>query len=181
MKLPSDLALEQKILREVTIWGRLSHPGIVRYHTSWVETDTMSTDVKQALDMLTSSTNGSLHTDDTDDSDLDGDESTSVGASDSGETASEDGHIGEDEFDMGFDDLDFISKGHQSKSLSMPTIHFGNEDDPSAEASRVTSRHDSPIAPTPPVVSPRQSRTLYIQMEVSVCGLASLASADISI
>lgn len=127
----------------------------------------MSTDVKQALDMLTNSTNGSLHTDETEDSDADSDESTSVGADDSdNDTASEDGQIGEDEFDMGFDDLDFISKGHQSKSLSMPTIHFGNEDDPSAEASRVTSRHDSPEASTPPVVSPRQSRTLYIQMEV---------------
>ena len=127
----------------------------------------MSTDVKQALDMLTNSTNGSLHTDETEDSDADSDESTSVGADDSdSDTASEDGQIGEDEFDMGFDDLDFISKGHQSKSLSMPTIHFGNEDDPSAEASRVTSRHDSPIASTPPVISPRQSRTLYIQMEV---------------
>lgn len=153
VKLPSDPALEQKILREVTIWGRLSHPGIVRYHTSWVETDTTSTDVRQALDLLTSSTNGTPSR-----------STSSDDASTSGSDESLDGSLHGEEFDLGFDD--FISKGHQSKSLSMPTIHFGEEDDPSNEPSRAVSRQDTPEASTPPITSsPRQSRTLYMQME----------------
>lgn len=174
MKLPSDPALEQKILREVTIWGRLSHPGIVRYHTSWVETDTYSADIRQALGMLTSSTDGSLpETDSLEPPSHSSDSGSDTDIGDDSDDGSDAGTIsheaGEDDFDLGFDDLDFLSTGHQSKSLSMPTIHFGNEDDPSNEPSRVASRNRTPDLnnATPPVLSPKQSRTLYIQMEVS--------------
>lgn len=175
VKLPSNPALEQKILREVTIWGRLSHPGIVRYHTSWVETDTYSTDVKQALGMLTGSSEGSGNGTDgleksTTDSDTEGDDSED----DDSDVGTISNGIDED-IDLGFDDLDFLSTGHQSRSLSMPTIHFGNDDDPSNEPSRVASRNRTPESirdSTPPLMSPKQSRTLYIQMEVS-CGLLS--------
>lgn len=146
----------------------------MRYHTSWVETDTYSADVKHALGMLTGSSNGSpLGTDslEQDLSDSDSDSNTE-GDVDS-EEGSGNGTIsnGNDEdIDLGFDDLDFLSTGHQSKSLSMPTIHFGNDDDPSNEPSRAVSRNRTPELTresTPPVTSPKQSRTLYIQMEVS--------------
>lgn len=172
VKLPSNPALEQKILREVTIWGRLSHPGIVRYHTSWVETDTYSTDVKQALGMLTGSSDGSVVGTDSLDKSL-SDDGTEGDASDSDESDGGTISNGNDEdIDLGFDDLDFLSTGHQSRSLSMPTIHFGNDDDPSNEPSRAVSRNRTPEVATrdntPPVMSPKQSRTLYIQMEVRI-------------
>jgi translation initiation factor 2-alpha kinase 4 len=173
VKLPSNPALEQKILREVTIWGRLSHPGIVRYHTSWVETDTRSTDVKQALGMLTGSSEGSVvGTDSMEQSLSDVEESAEDDSSTTDGSGSEAGTISyenDEEIDLGFDDLDFMSTGHQSKSLSMPTIHFGNEDDPSNEPSRAVSRNRTPEASkrtTPQLTSPEHSRTLYIQMEV---------------
>ena len=110
--------------------------------------------------MLTSSTNGTP--------------SRSAGSDDASTEGSDettDGSIHGEEFDLGFDD--FISKGHQSKSLSMPTIHFGEEDDPSNEPSSAVSRQDTPEACTPPITSsPRQSRTLYMQMEVRHACLA---------
>lgn len=172
VRLPHDTSLETKILREVTIWGRLSHPGIVRYHTSWVETDSTSTGARQALGMLNSNSftplTDSFETDEQHDSDDTASEGNGTDSDD--ETASEGHSEGEVDFDLGFDDLDFISTGHQSKSLSMPTIHFGEEDDPSNEPSRVTTRTGTPelmqsqvIAPAP---SPKQTRTLFIQMEV---------------
>lgn len=149
-----------------------------------METDTYSTDVKQALGMLTGSSEGSfIGTDslekslsdsdgkDDDDSDVDG---SDVGTISNG---------GEEDIDLGFDDLDFLSTGHQSRSLSMPTIHFGNDDDPSNEPSRVASRNRTPEQErrsTPPILSPKQSRTLYIQMEVRSTALTHSAFADLS-
>jgi translation initiation factor 2-alpha kinase 4 len=113
VKLPSNPALEQKILREVTIWGRLSHPGIVRYHTSWVETDTRSTDVKQALGMLTGSSEGSVvGTDSMEQSLSDVEESAEDDSSTTDGSGSEAGTISyenDEEIDLGFDDLDFMS------------------------------------------------------------------------
>lgn len=82
----------------------------------------------------------------------------------------EDSSPGHDlDIDLGLDDLndiDFLSVGH-SKSMSYPSIHFGNEDDESRPAStvanspamsRVATRTTSPAVP-------KQVRTLYIQME----------------
>lgn len=175
VKLPSNPALEQKILREVTIWGRLSHPGIVRYHTSWVETDSSSTDLRQALGMLTGSSDGSMlgtaSLDKTTSDSSSGDDSSSDRDDDDDSDAGTISNGNDEEIDLGFDDLDFLSTGHQSRSLSMPTIHFGNDDDPSNEPSRVASRNRTPEAHdnTPPIASPKQSRTLYIQMEVRDC------------
>lgn len=72
------------------------------------------------------------------------------------------------DIDLGLDDLDdldFLSVGH-SKSVSYPSIHFGNEDDPSTNGqnspalSRPATRAVSPV----PVASPKQTRTLYIQV-----------------
>jgi hypothetical protein len=42
------------------------------------------------------------------------------------------------------DDLDFLSVGHaQSRSMSYPSIHFGNEDDPSRPTYRPRSRQNA--------------------------------------
>jgi translation initiation factor 2-alpha kinase 4 len=171
VKLPSDTSLESKILREVTIWGRLSHPGIVRYHTSWVESETTSTDAKHALDILASgsSASGTGSRNGTTDSRTNSDSEGSEADDDDSDVVTI--SHGAEDFDLGFEDLDFISSGHQNRSLSMPTIHFGDEDDPSTEASRAVTRNATPemqrslesLPPSPP----RQTRTLLIQMEVS--------------
>ena len=123
-----------------------------------MESETTSTDVKQALGMLASNSAS--------------EESSSEEGSEASDDDDNDKEVHqEDDFDLGFDDLDFISTGHQSKSLSMPTIHFGNEDDPSNEPARAATRnatpeldHKAPPSPSPPA---RQSRTLYMQMEAS--------------
>lgn len=71
------------------------------------------------------------------------------------------------------DDLDFLSVGHaQSHSVSYPSIHFGNEDDPSRagseDASPVISKHGfskkGPTQPPTAATTPKQTRTLYIQV-----------------
>ena len=146
-------------MREVTIWGRLSHPGIVRYHTSWVETETTSTNVKQALGLLRSRSASDDTANGTDSDDDDGEERE---RSDS---------LEEEDFDLGFDDLDFISTGQQNRSISMPTIHFGNEEDPSNEPIRIATRIATPDLydkdANASMTTAKQSRTLYMQMEAS--------------
>lgn len=176
VRIPSDPALEAKIVREVTIWGRLAHPGIVRYHTSWVETETLSATGSQLLDNLTSGSEsagspkgnqpvrkGSTFDDVEDEEEEEGDY--------------EDEHDSDLEtvnpaepFDLGSDELDFISSGNKNKNQSFSGIHFGDEDDPSQEPSRVASRNATPELQDSSVhaESPtREVRTLFIQMEVS--------------
>ena len=87
----------------------------------------------------------------------------------------------------GDDDLDFLSVGHaQSHSVSYPSIHFGNEDDPSragseASSSPVISKHGfSKKAPTQPATAastPKQTRTLYIQVRPCLAAVSSLSSS----
>ncbi|GAA5921698.1 hypothetical protein JCM1841_007094 [Sporobolomyces salmonicolor] len=192
IRLPNDRASEVKILREVTIWSRMNHPNIVRYHTSWTEVD----ETFASFSTVGSPTPGSgtgtgtrTGTTGTTDSeaptDTESESTENDGASDSDASSSvvdfdEDSTPGA-ELDMDFgddnlDDLDFLSVGHgQSRSVSYPSIHFGNED----EASRVgeESRGASPVlakkgkgelspdAPIASPVAPKQTRTLYIQME----------------
>lgn len=102
------------------------------------------------------------------------DTATEDGSSDSDEDGgSEDARTIEDvDFDLGLDGLDdldddLLSKGH-SKGVSFPSIHFGNESDPSAPPSTMPSTRahsPAPLAPMP-APSPVQSRRwLYIQME----------------
>ncbi|GAA5862450.1 hypothetical protein JCM3774_002522 [Rhodotorula dairenensis] len=183
IRLPNDRASENKILREVTIWSRMNHPNIVRYHTAWTEVDetypafgqegssTQHTTTTNATD-----TGSSLRTDET--ADDSGDSESTVSASDSSDDDSDAESSNSGPIDMHFgdfeDDLDFLSVGHaQSRSISYPSIHFGNEDDPSRPASSDAtpdlSRHASPApllkVPTPAPSTPKQTRTLYIQME----------------
>ncbi|GAA5836580.1 hypothetical protein JCM9279_000433 [Rhodotorula babjevae] len=179
IRLPSDKASEAKLLREVTIWSRMNHPNIVRYHTSWTEIDESfpafggersagahgQTGTTDSL-VTTEASTEDASSDDSDatDSVVDFDEDSSPGAD-----------LDMDFGNPGDDDLDFLSVGHaQSHSVSYPSIHFGNEDDPSRAGSEessspVISKHGfSKMAPTQPATAastPKQTRTLYIQME----------------
>lgn len=179
--LPNDRASEAKILREVTIWSRMNHPkyvslpipfsmktltldlspSIVRYHTSWVETDEQ----------------GPSFDDDssTQETETETDESASHSNDPSEFDSSEEGDSfpGNDlDIDLGLDDLDdtdFLSVSH-SKSVSYPSIHFGNEDDPSrpgstaANSPMLRSKAATRVS-TPVDAISKSARTMYIQME----------------
>ncbi|BGP42493.1 eukaryotic translation initiation factor 2-alpha kinase [Rhodotorula kratochvilovae] len=180
IRLPSDKASEAKLLREVTIWSRMNHPNIVRYHTSWTEIDESFPGFGAVGSPLPhgAGTTGETRTTD---SQAITEQSSGVDSDDSDATDSvvdfdEDSTPGA-ELDIDFgdaldDDLDFLSVGHaQSHSVSYPSIHFGNEDDPSRagseESSPVISKHGfakkGPKPPSPTAATPKQTRTLYIQ------------------
>ena len=171
----------------------MNHPNIVRYHTSWTEVDetfNSFSGIEGASESGTGTGTGftseAATTDSgTQDSGTQGSESESSTEQESDSDSSdsvvdfdEDSSPGAD-LDMDFgddlDDIDFLSVGHaQSRSMSYPSIHFGNEDDPSrpnssdgtnsAVPSKKTTRASTPnqpvVAPTPP----KQRRTLYIQV-----------------
>lgn len=151
IRLPFDRISEGKILREVTLFSRMNHPNIVRYHTSWVETE------EHNLEMEESQATDTTRTDPTRSSQ---ESSTpSSGSASDFEESSDDGETVD--IDLGLEDLDdndFLSVGHP-KSQSYPRIHFGAEDD----ASNVNSPIDSTRANSP--ISIKRIRTLYIQME----------------
>ncbi|GAA5903465.1 serine/threonine-protein kinase GCN2 [Sporobolomyces salmoneus] len=191
IRLPDDRASEIKILREVTIWSRMNHPNIVRYHTSWTEVDEAfgsfpegegasqsgtgtGTGFTSELGTTDSSTQESEETESSTEQESDSDSS-----SDSVVDFDEDSSPGA-ELDMDFgddlDDIDFLSVGHaQSRSVSYPSIHFGNEDDPSRPGSsngtspknpsKKSTRASTPNQPVATPTPPKQRRTLYIQME----------------
>ncbi|GAA6018919.1 hypothetical protein JCM10207_009197 [Rhodosporidiobolus poonsookiae] len=191
IRLPEDRASEEKLLREVIVWSRMSHSHVVRYYGAWVEADdapsypslpgmgsfdptssTAETGTEPSAP-VTASTEESTEddedsSDDSNDSDEDSDDDSIPGA-----------HLDMD-FDDGTDDLDFLSVGHtQSRSMSYPHIHFGNDDDSEGEStSEASSSRHSPVlsrkgqskrgtrasSPVLPAVK-KQARTLYIQME----------------
>lgn len=194
IRLPDDRASEVKILREVTIWSRMNHPkyvvksglavnnrltivlcSIVRYHTAWTEYEdlpqTYSAD-QDTSTQLTETLSSRVAVESTDDNE---DDSSASDTSDPASDFDEDdeahsGRPGDDlDIDLGLDDLDdmdFLSVGH-SKSVSYPSIHFGNEDDPStngdnspAVLSKRATRTSSPVV----APSPKHTRTLYIQV-----------------
>ncbi|ORY86753.1 kinase-like domain-containing protein [Leucosporidium creatinivorum] len=169
IKLPHDRASEVKILREVTIWSRMNHPNIVRYHTAWTET-TETEDPANAFSEVDTSTQPSGNTLATSTDDSQDDTSDDDGPSEFDSDSDSSVRPGDElDMDLGLDDLDdedFLSVGH-SKSVSYPSIHFGNEGDASTNGqtspvmSKPTSRISSPVV----VSSPKQTRTLYIQME----------------
>ncbi|BGP00473.1 eukaryotic translation initiation factor 2-alpha kinase [Rhodotorula toruloides] len=180
IRLPNDRASEAKILREVTIWSRMNHPNIVRYHTSWTSFD----DPVPSFDALGSGTTldsntGTQTLSTTDASTQPSTENDDSGSDDSDSVVDFDEDSTPGDFDMDFgdeleDNLDFLSVGHaQSQSVSYPSIHFGNEDDPSRPGSergspglsRAGFSKPPTKASTPVSTTPKQSRTLYIQME----------------
>ncbi|KAK4052686.1 eukaryotic translation initiation factor 2-alpha kinase [Microbotryomycetes sp. JL201] len=165
IRLPHDRASENKILREVTIWSRMNHPNIVRYHTAWTETES------SAFASTSDADNSTQATETTDRKILLAAASTDDDDSDSGpddfDEDSQSTRPGDElDIDLGLEDLDFLSVGH-SKSVSYPSIHFGNEDDPSTNGknSPISSKRESHQARPNQVASPKQTRTLYIQME----------------
>ena len=157
--------------------------SIVRYHTAWTEVDEMYPNFGQdgSSTQHTATTNAtdtgsSLRTEETADDSSDSDSDSTVSGSDSSDTESGPESNDGGPIDMHFgdfeDDLDFLSVGHaQSRSMSYPSIHFGNEDDPSRptsnDATPELSRNVSPApllkVPTP-ASTPKQTRTLYIQV-----------------
>ncbi|SGY15170.1 BQ5605_C013g07278 [Microbotryum silenes-dioicae] len=180
IRLPTDKQAEIKILREVTIWSRMNHPNIVRYHTAWTETEDVSQSsyvidgegsTQPTADISAPSTESvSTANEATGDSNSDDDSDPVDFDSDDDDAAATPGH--ELDIDLGLDDLDdvdFLSAGH-SKSVSYPSIHFGNEDNASTDGrispavsrhSKHSTRYNSPVI----LATPKQTRTLYIQME----------------
>ncbi|KAK4700699.1 eukaryotic translation initiation factor 2-alpha kinase 4, partial [Phenoliferia sp. Uapishka_3] len=174
IRLPNVKANEEKILREVTIWSRMNHPNIVRYHTSWVETDenpsNLDTDGESSTQLTGTETGSNLPTSSDDDSSSAHSDDPSEFDSDSDDDHLAPGH--ELDIDLGLEEFDddFLSVGH-SKSISYPSIHFGNEEDEASTAanspvvgrSERATRVNSPANAGSP--GPRYVRTLYIQME----------------
>lgn len=163
VKLSTDPAVAAKILREVTIWGRLSHPNIVRYHTSWVEADSLTTNVSTAIDLLTSES----HTRSASNDATQEEDASNEDVSD--RTNSSNGQIVD--FSYGLEDMDFVSKGHEGRAMAKNSfaIHFGDENDPSSRGSPYRSRAESPATDHKAETLrqlPKQLHTLYIQMEV---------------
>ena len=136
--------------------------SIVRYHTSWVEADEHS----QEIDTDAESTQPTETTQTTSDPSQASTPSDSASDFDEEDTDEYDG--GDLDIDLGLDELnmDFLSVGH-SKSISYPSIHFGNEDDASVANTPVESRNATRASS--PIIPGRQSplkrvRTLYIQV-----------------
>jgi translation initiation factor 2-alpha kinase 4 len=144
----------------------MNNPFIVRYHSSWIETDethsfstvgsptpgatgsTFDTGTDPSAP-LTSSTDDS--TADGSDSDTDSDDSDSVVdfEEDSTPGAELDFEFGDD-----LDDMDFLSVGHdRSRSASYPQIHFGNDDDDDDSDSEGSSTDDASTSRKSPVLS----------------------------
>ena len=149
INLPRDVASESKLLREVTTWSKLSHPSVVRYQTSWVETDSRSVDVVKALREIESS-------------------QSEPATTDSGPSA----------FDVGealdsLDELDFSSLHGpiSANNSSYPQIHFGHSSDGSdAVATAPSLNKDNIVAVAepeqmPPTTPIAEKRILMIQME----------------
>lgn len=153
--------------------------SIVRYHTSWTSFD----DPVPSFDALGSGTTldsntGTQTLSTTDASTQPSTEDDESGSDDSDSVVDFDEDSTPGDFDMDFGDelegnLDFLSVGHaQSQSVSYPSIHFGNEDDPSRPGSergspglsRAGFSKPPTKASTPVSTTPKQSRTLYIQV-----------------
>ncbi|WAQ88086.1 hypothetical protein PtA15_9A211 [Puccinia triticina] len=129
ISLPTDPREETKILREVTILSRMSHPHIVRYHACWIEATTIppsssNSEFSQVSSGIQSSelqTVGRLSFS-RPNSDNDGE---SEDSQTSGTSSSVDGgdNATIHEFQLGLDDMDFLSIHHGD---SMPSIRFGD-------------------------------------------------------
>lgn len=142
----------------------MNHPNIVRYHTAWTET-TDTDDPANALSEIDTSTQPSGTTMESSADDSSDDEGPSEFDSDSASSSRPGDEL---DIDLGLDDLDdedFLSVGH-SKSMSYPSIHFGNDGDASTngQTSPVMSKPTSRIASPVVMPSPKQTRTLYIQV-----------------
>lgn len=167
----------------------MNHPNIVRYHTSWTEVDETFGSFSAADGTSQSGTGtgtgftSELASTDTDNSALEDDDEISTEHDTDSDSSDEvvdfdsDSSPGADlDIDFGddLDDIDFLSVGHaHSRSVSYPSIHFGNEDDPSrpgsskapspAGPSKKGTRASTPIQPLTVPSPPKQRRTLYIQ------------------
>jgi hypothetical protein len=137
----------------------MSHPHIVRYQTSWVETETQSVDARQRLGALKDSTPGIGKNDDKSDdgSDEDGEVDSDVAAALDLEAL---------DFDLD-EELDFLSGPHPSKNISYPSIHFGDADDSVSRAptSKPVSHGGTDVSHETSESESHSVRTLYIQME----------------
>ncbi|CAH7665854.1 PEK/GCN2 protein kinase [Phakopsora pachyrhizi] len=170
ISLPMDPREESKILREVTILSRMSHPHIVRYHACWIETGAIPSSAssseissaarssglqkpreKKLSSVQETDSESSYFGEDTDSEDL-GDSST-VQESDSG---------------LGY--IDFMP-GNQD--ISMPSIRFGDSSrsgilEGDGAATEVTGHQTlSPSAEGTSGDAERFTwrRTLFMQME----------------
>ncbi|KIJ54354.1 hypothetical protein M422DRAFT_73814 [Sphaerobolus stellatus SS14] len=136
---------DEKIFREVKLLSRLQHRHIVRYYTTWLETEGVSSDSSDADE------------DDTSDA--------------SSEQTSRQHTDDDDPFAI---DLDELSSNTRSQSTSFPSIHFkpdssgrlsslGDSDSESDDESGSLSPALSRYTEKPPVLPGH--RILYIQME----------------
>lgn len=172
ISLPMDPREESKILREVTILSRMSHPHIVRYHACWIET----------TPTLPSSRNSDLSHGSSDNppkEDRPYSRSSSFSHGESEGSASSVGSSSIDggdtvvihDFDLGLDEADFLSIPDEH---SMPSIRFADHSQSHSmriPRSRVQSANDeinscsddSKGSEEPE--KPLFRRTLFMQME----------------
>ncbi|KAA1096277.1 hypothetical protein PGT21_011350 [Puccinia graminis f. sp. tritici] len=127
--LPVNPREETKILREVTILSRMSHPHIVRYHACWIEATTMPpssghSELSQVSSGMQSSQPQTVRRHPYSRSNSESD-SESNGSHSSDTNFSADGGDNNTihEFELGLDDMDFLSIHHDN---SMPSIRFGD-------------------------------------------------------
>jgi eukaryotic translation initiation factor 2-alpha kinase 4 len=139
----------------------MSHPHLVRYQTSWVETETQSVDARQRLGALKEAT-PEAH-------DPGGGDVRSNGSEEDGEVDSDvAAALDLEAFDFDLDEeLDFLSGPHRSKNASYPSIHFGHGTDSvsRAPASNQVSHGGADISHETSESESHSVRTLYIQME----------------
>lgn len=174
----------------------MNNPFIVRYHSSWIETD--ETHSFSAIGSPHSGETGSTFdtgtdpsaplTESTEESTEDGSDVDSNSNSDSDDSDSvvefdEDSTPGAEldfEFGDDLDDMDFLSVGHdRSRSASYPQIHFGNDDSDSdgSTTDDASKSRRSPVLsrkgqskkgtkPSSPVDSPRNKQVRTLYIQV---------------
>ncbi|POW06187.1 hypothetical protein PSTT_09072 [Puccinia striiformis] len=178
ISLPMDPREETKILREVTILSRMSHPHIVRYHACWIEaTDVAPSSANSEFSQVSSNIPHSQpqgvgrhqysHSDS--DSERQSDDSES---SDSSRSIDVGDNTTIHEFNLGLDDMDFLSIHHDT---SMPSIRFG---DSSQSQSMCMTKASSRAASDDGAPSPHHSE---VSQEANKLSLRRMRKCFVSI
>ncbi|GAA99251.1 uncharacterized protein L969DRAFT_48259 [Mixia osmundae IAM 14324] len=165
-----DATAEQKILREVTIWSRVSHENLVRFHTSWIESETAASGEADSElgSSLQSDSNSRVHTNGTS-------ASPSDDSDDEHSDLDSDGDLVDDdfEFSMANDLNEYAADANERDASSYPFVRFGPERSGAPSSNVTASATPTSLRASASIQdlsngasSPTIKRTLYIQMEL---------------